>query len=366
MKEIFYEIIEEASRGKIIIDGEEWPIGFNTIIMEDNKERKRYESEKNITTLIIKREEEFLELLDEYLKLENKLSRKIPSFYTEPEKSKTKWILSYLFVNATTEDFINPNEFLRKKIDFLKDNSLKKFNQEQTIPMGEILKNSNLQIKNEQCAISMETPFKLTMSLQDKETEEKYDLPSIYYGIREENGKKTCYIYSMLSPINKSKEEYKTKYQSKMNRIMYKINANLETDETSVENIKDVSMPFVFSLNVFISILQAEHIETIKVVPYLPLRYLSRELMAEESLKKEELQNRNQKIQENLTNKLIRTFRRLEAQNKNMKIELYPYEMDEYLTIRLEKQRKELDNMILEETSNKIMEESRNSHELYG
>ena len=36
MIDIFYELINEASLGKVILDGEEWPIGFNTIIDEDN------------------------------------------------------------------------------------------------------------------------------------------------------------------------------------------------------------------------------------------------------------------------------------------------------------------------------------------
>lgn len=31
IKDILYEIIDEASRGKVIIDGVDWPIGFNTI-----------------------------------------------------------------------------------------------------------------------------------------------------------------------------------------------------------------------------------------------------------------------------------------------------------------------------------------------
>lgn len=32
MKEIFEEIIKEANIGKIVIDGDEFPIAFNTLI----------------------------------------------------------------------------------------------------------------------------------------------------------------------------------------------------------------------------------------------------------------------------------------------------------------------------------------------
>ena len=48
------------------------------------------------------------------------------------------------------------------------------------------------------------------------------------------------------------------------------------------DNISDITHSFLFSLNIFMSILQKEGISTVKVVPYLPVRYNSRALAAKE------------------------------------------------------------------------------------
>ena len=64
MQKIFEELIVEASTGRVIIDDEEWPITFNTKILDEEKD---YENEENFSTLIIKDEERFLKLLSRYL-----------------------------------------------------------------------------------------------------------------------------------------------------------------------------------------------------------------------------------------------------------------------------------------------------------
>ena len=78
--------------------------------------------------------------------------------------------------------------------------------------------------------------------------------------------------------------------------------SNVESEEKTEQNIeefkeeediKDVSMSFVLSLNIFISLLQKKNIEKIKVVNYLPVSYLARDIAAENSNRVEELQNRN-------------------------------------------------------------------------
>ena len=110
-------------------------------------------------------------------------------------------------------------------------------------------------------------------------------------------------------------------------------------------NITDVTPSFILSLNIFITLLQNKNISKIKAVPYLPIRYLSRDLAAEstkEEDKKKALLERNNAIQTNPTNKFIRTFRRLAIQNDSLQIETYPYELDEFLTIKLNSRKKEL------------------------
>lgn len=159
-------------------------------------------------------------------------------------------------------------------------------------------------------------------------------------------------------------EEYlkeEEKFSKRINRGLFKLNDGVsQTEDYNIEgeaNIKDVSMPFIFDLNIFISLLQRKGMEEIKVVSYLPVSYLARDITATTSSRREEQLERNQRIQENQTNKLIRTFRRLCAQNTQLKVRSLPYEVDEFLTLSLEPRRKELDNMLIEESNKRITEE---------
>lgn len=56
-------------------------------------------------------------------------------------------------------------------------------------------------------------------------------------------------------------------------------------------------------------------------------------------------------IQENITNKFIRTFRRLEFHNQDIKITAIPYEVSEYLEMNVKDKEHMLNNPILEDTA---------------
>ncbi len=348
MKELFERVIKEAKDGKVLLDDEEWPIAFNTIIEETGEV---YENPNNFSSLIVKEKDEFISLLEEYVSLE--LSKKRKNLFQEKEKA----ILVNLFVNATTEDFLNPEEFMKRRISFLKDNTLSNLDNRLSISLGKVFQDSNLEIQRKENSIMMETPYKMMFTLE--KDGRRFSLPSIYYGINQG----TCYIYSMLKEKEKSSSEEEMKYQKQMNRLLYKLNEGVEESKEYEEykrgesdyypegNISDITHSFLLSLNVFLSLLNNEDIKDIKVVSYLPVRYASRFLTAITSEKEEELLERNDRIQENATNKLIRVFRRLAHQNPNIEITSYPYENDEYLTLRLYPKERELENMLLEETS---------------
>ena len=68
-----------------------------------------------------------------------------------------------------------------------------------------------------------------------------------------------------------------------------------------------------------------------------------------------ELLERNNEIQTNITNKFIRTFLRLSSQDNSIHIESYPYEVDEFLTLSINKQ-KEVSNELLNDVKEKIRE----------
>ena len=380
MKDLILEIIQEACEGKVMVDNLDWPFSFNTII---NGKRK-YINKNNNITLHIRDIEEFKEKIKEYINLELDCKRSTMKIYNGNVSDKIKWYIVNLFANMTTEDFLNPIAFIDKYMAFLRDKTFDYLDEGITVKLPKV-KDSELEIKREQNNTSMETPNRITLTLKKKREEfTTFKLPSIYYAVREENNKKVCYIYSVMNKDNKKLNESELKFQKQINRLLYKLNDGVVDSEEYYEykealkrkeekeaqgeevteeiyypeeNISDITNSFLFSLNIFMSLLQKEGIETVKVVTYLPVRYNSRAIAAEESPKKKEFQERNDMIQTNATNKLIRTFRRLAHQNDALEITMYPYEYDEFLTISLRSRDKELDNMLLEESNDIINSE---------
>jgi len=354
MKEIFYELIQDAKEDKLEIDGYPLHIAFNTII-EDNK---RFIGNEKYPTLIINNEDPFFKLLNQYLELEHNIKRS--------NNINDKILIAYIFANATTEDFLNPETLLRRNISFLKDSTFKYLNTPEIININNLIPNSKLIIKNSKNSIYNETPYQITAEITDGES--SYPLANISYGIQEENGKKTCYIYSIMRRNNIEHNPY----QKKIERFLYKINANIYENESNEykdykegkstyypENISDVTPSFVLSLNIFMSLLQKEHIEEIKAVPYLPIRYLSRSIAANIQ-NSEELEARNNRIQYSITNKFIRLFTRLSYHMEELNITSLPYELDEFLTLNLKTKKIKNNNSILEEISSKISNISNN------
>lgn len=368
MKEIFQEIIKEASIGKVIIDNEEWPITFNTTIYENGYEKMSYNETDNFSTLIIKDEKEFYNLLEEYISLELIKNRKTPVFRSDVNRNQIKWLMSYLFVNARTQDFNDPINYIRKNISFLKDTSLDYLNDGVELDLGQDFLDSKLIIKKEINPTTMETPYRIELTLKKQVNEEivKYKLPSVYYGISND----TCYIYSLLNPkISKYESLEEMKYRKKINRVLYKLNEGVEdiedyyaykngdSDYYPEGNITDITHSFLLSLDIFTNILKLSEINKVKAIPYLPVRYASRFISAErleDDNKKNELYERNNNIQTNITNKFIRTFRRLSYHDKSIIIKSLPYEIDEFLTLSITTKNQDINNKMLEKVSSNI------------
>lgn len=422
---IFYELIAEASIGKINIDDCDFDVSFNTEIYQNDKLVWKHRNENIYPILSIRNEEKFYNLLAKYLKLEIQKNRKVSRFCKDKNKNHLKWLMMYLFINATDEDFTNPENLLRRRIDFLEDKTFDYLENEMSVAAGKILNNSTLKIKKTTSHTAMETPYKIQLSLTKKEDdiEVEYKLPSIYYGIS--NG--CCYIYAIKKEKDETQREFSRlttkqdklneymkeiehllanshysfidkmfytdkqkkvekelnsvneklkkqiitkKYQNQINRILYKINKDVDKDllvgNSPLDyesNIGDVTHSFVLALSIFVSLLQNNHIEQIKVVPYLPIRYYHRDIMAD---KKKEQEDRivakinNDELQYNLTNKLIRTFRRLAYHNNDLTITSYPNEVDEYLTLKVNPKTTDLNNDLLKEVNENIIEGDNN------
>ena len=313
MKEIFYEIIKEAATGNILIDNEEWSIAFNTIIYDKDINKCSFFNESNLSTLVINNEEEFLRLLNIYIQKELEVNRKKPTLLENTNHNTIKLLISYLFANASIIDFEEPIQYLKRRIKFLDDKTFNNLDISinlKTIFSPKIKEDIYLEIKNVKQDIRMETPNRLELSIVKKDINKSlhFHLPSISYGISEHNGKDICYLYSIINKKNESTNKEEQDYIKAVSRLLYKIN-----DGVTEEDIKDVSMSSVLSLSIFISLLKQKEINKIKEVLYLPVRYLSREIAAvsKEEDKKNILLERNDYIQRNITDKFLRTIKRV-------------------------------------------------------
>ena len=227
MRALFYQVIKEAKDGKVLFDGEEWGIAFNTIIYEDSRTKEEYFNDRNMSTLVIKNEEEFIKTLKEYVYYCFTLNRRTKKFIHDEYDNKIKMYMAYLFINFSTEDFLNPVEAIRRHIDFMLDDSFEYLDEGVTIPLGESFGDSNLHIQRFDQSVMMETPWKVEVGLTKTVNFEHVGCPlaEVSYGIREENEEKVCYVYSMMKPKDKSESSDREKlFRKRLNRELYKLN----------------------------------------------------------------------------------------------------------------------------------------------
>lgn len=341
---IFYEnIIPEASVGRVN-SYFYYNIMFSTNLVEDNKFIECKEKNENvlIPTLIIKNKSLFDQLLVEYvteaLKFYNddNFCEEILDYkmYDKDKICKEKTILATLFSNATLEDFNDPINFLKNRINFIKNNI------ENNYDLGycDILK-SNISLKIERDIIENETPFKITIIASNENDE--YTFPSVKFGISDNK----VYIYA----IQNSKDNV----NKKINRILYKIGEGFNDDYTE-ENLKDVTASFLVTLNFSLALLKNLGYSEIIVPSILIERWNSKAkanvLRSKRTNNLEELENKQLNIQENLTNKLIRTFLRLKYHYEGVDILSYPSELDNNLSIKINDMSIGCNNKLLNET----------------
>lgn len=350
IKSIFFdEIVKEAQTDEVKVllkDSSEqeefiFNVGFNT------KETFSIDSFK--PTLIINDKEKFVDLLCEYVKLCDSYNNFFKKYDID---GRIKGYLTVMWSNATYEDFANPCLFIQKLINFYKNKlcsgDVTVYNQS-----VESLNYSDILIKDVKQDIRMETPYAFTPILKDHEDE--YELPTISYGIDND----ICYIYA----VQNKQKEINSSYQKKIKRILYKLNGGvleLETDEYLdykngddyyPENISDVSPASIVSLSIFLDVLKNAGINKVKVITLLPIRAEARTKAFKKryQYKKEysklndkeleklllEYERENLRTSQNLSDKLIRNFRRLEAQTDNCQITSFPMEFDEYLHLNV-------------------------------
>lgn len=357
--DIFYEnIIKEASQGTINC----WfyhNIIFSTKLLEDNVEYKanNVDDELFVPTLIIKNKAEFEKLLKEYIYLAIKFypnyqfEEEILDYklYDEQDKiCKEKTLMTYLFANATNEDFNNINEYLRKRINFFNNDYTGIYN----LGCSDIL-GANLEVHIDKDDYHNETPYKFTLIATNEN--DSYIFPSVKFGISDNK----LYVYA----IQNNKQDT-TSFTKKINRALYKVGEGFDNnldnyDIYDLGNLKDITPNFVVSANVLLSFFNQLGIKDIIVPSILIERYNAKRTYIINRAKRvkvsneglEQLKSEQLRIQSNLTEKLLRTFLRLEFHFSNIDVYAYPEEANNNLCL---KQNNELEcnNTLLLETAN--------------
>lgn len=374
MNKNIYDVLLGAKNGKVPIDGEEWPMAFNTVIYDENgKVKHNYFNERNMATLVIRDERVFADLMSDYVLACIHGERKHFKLLNDVYDNKYKLFMAFLFTNFSTEDFLSPEQAIKRHIEYIQDDTFSYLDEGYDFVVGDKLYDSALYVKRSMQGAGMETPYKLEFNLVKRDMNGKYNYPlaEVSYGIALENDEKVCYVYSVIKPKERVKEVTPEElvFKKKTNRVLYKLNdgvyeqemddfkafRNGESDYYPEGNISDVTQSFVLAVTSFVTLLQKEGIEKIKIVPYLPVRYASRynaAMQVGDLMRSEELKERNNRIQENATNKLLRTFRRVMYHlNGSMEMVSVPYEYDEYMTFTLGEQLQVVNNPILEDVS---------------
>ena len=281
---IFYdEVINEASTGRVdcffMMN-----LLFNTYIKDENRVIKSESNDEGrylVPTLVIKNKESFNKLLTEYLILA-KSKYDLTKYYEALEFSDienseqviNKLVLTTLWANATYDDFEDSEEFLRKQISFLKDNTFSEYNEPTIIGYSEVL-GGYIEIENISEPILNETPNSLKISLIESDTNERYTFPLVRYGIKDDK----CYIYA----VQKNKKyDIDNAFKKKVNRRLFKIGENFDTKNDTYENykegnLKDVSASFVVASNIALGLLSSKGINDIVVPSILIERWNAKE-----------------------------------------------------------------------------------------
>ena len=116
--DLFDEFIKEASTGRV-------DCGMYFNILFNSKIEENYigsDSDLLVPTLIVKDKISFLTLLNKYLDIAT-------IFYSNKKIDVTnerKMLLATLFSNMTSNDFNNPDIYIKRRINFMLDNTLKK------------------------------------------------------------------------------------------------------------------------------------------------------------------------------------------------------------------------------------------------
>lgn len=315
-----------------------------------------------IPTLQIKNKLEFDQLLIEYVQqcLDFYSNNNYPEeiLNSEPNNltkgiSPEKTIMTLLFANATMDDFANPNDFLRRRINFFKESQSAKYH----LGYSNILQ-GNLTIEIAPDSINNETPYQFKIKATSLDGE-AYNFPSIKFGISDNK----LYIYAIQNNVNNSNS-----YSKKVKRNLYKIGEGFDSKKDNFDlyqegNLQDITPSFIVAINILIAYFYQLGIQDIVVSSILLPRWNSKKIATQirqksgklsteqiNSLEAEQL-----RIQSNLTEKLLRSFLRLQHHYNGLETTAYPFQIDSNLHLIIH-QLDSCNNQLLSETRNLVIQ----------
>jgi len=321
--------------------------------------------------MIVNDYKQFFELLRQLYEKQIELYflRTQNSAFTRYEKNN---LFEQIWLRATPNDFNNPEEFLRKQVDMVNDNTFQKYDEETCLGKVEFLDNNILCVKNSIARTWDENSREIEFKIYDKDyynnkelfNRPNYELPVIRYGIYEKDGKRICSIGSIQ---DQSDSYEKSTLDKKMDRKRYKVNEGIADEDTyKVEPKK------LLALSIFINLLHIEGITEIEVPSLYVLDYeyhvkrnkkiLSEfeEYWTEDEIKKYPKQYKRAKyylerglekedlISEIKTERMFKTFKRLLKHYLKGSIKSYPGDIDNcmHLSIPVVRNKKDINGSV--------------------
>lgn len=293
LKNMIYELANEGANGLVNIGKGEWcwkfySKFFTKIEGVDNTSSKMYH------TLIINDVNEFVQKLDEYLKVARTFYKEDKWYYDLDDASFDKMLTLNLIVNAGMYDF---NDF----VPYMETRKKLLNNQENVgqIGFGEY-KGYYVSANIEKLHCNLEAPYKFTVSMRDRNGGE-FILPSVVYGTVDD----IAYVYAVQGINGKQT----TSVAKNMDRYFRKLNKDVDKDE----DIANVSPNALASITIFNSYLKSKGIDKIVATEFMPVRYQSNKSAiyikgASKQLDKEEIREqveRHDYIQHNITEKFM-------------------------------------------------------------
>ncbi len=175
------------------------------------------------------------------------------------------YVLKYLWLRMTPDDFKNVEKFLYKQIKMLDDKSFDSFKKESYL-------NYKLDDTYQVSAVDRiakgydESVKEILFNLNDNN--EKISLPVVRYGIYEDNKQKICEIGSIQYKCYLDNKKVAPNLYKKINRFKYKLNENV--DESLINGVEPNKL---LSLLLFTKLLKENNINYIRIPSMYVLDY---------------------------------------------------------------------------------------------